>query len=238
VNRDRYKTVTNKESFVLLIPASRNASEGEATFLNEGVSGLPDFVRSVGAHDIERAERSLKGPEATKFSALLALRGALEADDPLAMRDAVKRIKSAYSLEEEELRRYNWPADIPFMRPGPQASKHPSRLLTFEISQMVGNLNTNIVLWWNAGRFYPGIFCLDMTTALYVHTFFIAPTGGLGFRICPHCHDQFLQDRPNKEYCCPAHREAHRVARFRCAKKHKESQPDKTRRKHVSQKAR
>lgn len=57
-------------------------------------------------------------------------------------------------------------------------------------------------------------------TALYIHTFFIAPTRGL--RICPYDGEQFFQDRPNQEYCTPAHREAHRVKRARWRKKIKE----------------
>src|SRR5258706_2267133 len=95
-----------------------------------------------------------------------------------------------------------------------------------------------IVLWWAEERFIPAIFCLDMKTALYLHTFFIAPVGEIGFRICPHCHNQFFQDRPNKDYCCPAHREAHRVARFRNEKKLRAAEAEIKRRSNGTQKAR
>ncbi len=102
---------------------------------------------------------------------------------------------------------------------GPKAGENPSILLSYEISQRVsGLLHAEIVLWWVDGTFRPAIYCSSKIAALYIHTFFVAPVGGLGFRICPYDGEQFFQDRPNQEYCCPAHREAHRVARWRARK--------------------
>jgi hypothetical protein len=95
----------------------------------------------------------------------------------------------------------------------------------------VGLMNAQIVLWWMDGEFRPAIYCKDIESALYIHTFFIAPIGGLGFRICPYDGDQFFQQRPNQDYCCPAHREAHRVARFRNEKKLKMAKAKDNRRK-------
>lgn len=207
---------------MLLVPASADAAMGEATFLSESLPGAAVFVRPVNPDEIKSEARKLKGVEATQFDALLALRRALEAQDDLVMADAIQRMERVYSSFENDLTPYGYHELLEGIRPGPKTLKRPARLLSFEISRIVGNLNTHIVLWWNAGRFYPGIFCLDMTTAIYVHTFFIAPTGGLGFRICPRCRDQFLQRRPNQEYCCTAHRDAHRVARFRANPKNRE----------------
>lgn len=239
MSRDRYKTVTSKESFVLLIPASADAAVGEATFLSETSPDLPAFVRPVSANDIKSAARSLKGNEALQFDALLALKGGLETQDALVIAGAVERVERVYSAHQKTLVQYGWSREfIDAIRPGPKGLKHPARHFSFAISRIVGNLNTSLVLWWNAGRFYPAIFCIDKATALYVQTFFIAPTSGTGFRICPHCHNQFHQDRPNQDYCCPAHRDAHRVARFRNAKKIIASQPETNRRKNVTQKAR
>jgi hypothetical protein len=179
---------------------------------------------------VKNAAAKLKGVEAKQFDALVALRGALEARDELALASATTRMEEVYQSQERELTRHrkapeseewrrHWAELIESLRPGPKARENPARLLSFEVSRTVGLLNAQIVLWWAEERFIPAIFCVDMKTALYLHTFFIAPIGELGFRICPHCHNQFFQDRPNQDYCCPAHREAHRVARFRNEKK-------------------
>jgi hypothetical protein len=190
------------------------------------VSPVP--VRPVTLKDVKETAVKLKGIEGKQFNALLALRGALEAQDNLAMAKAKERMEQVYQLQESELiphtkspeneeMRQFWAYMIESLRPGPKAKQNPYRLLSLEVSNAVGHLNAQIVLWWadRIGRFIPAIFCLDVQTALYLHTFFIAPTGGPGFRICPYDGEQFFQDRPNQEYCCPAHREAHRVARFR-----------------------
>jgi hypothetical protein len=236
VTRDHYKTVTNKESFVILIATSPEEAMGEATFLPESMPGVvsPVPVRPVTSKDVKDAAAKLKGVDAKQFDALLALRGALEARDELALDDARGRMERVYQLRERELTQYRkspeneetqryWAELIESLRLGPKAKQNPSRLLSFDVSRTVGQLNTNIVLWWvdRMRRFIPAIFCVDVKTALYLHTFFIAPTGGPGFRSCLYDGEQFFQDRPNQEYCCPAHREAHRVARFRDNKRRK-----------------
>lgn len=128
------------------------------------------------------------------------------------------------------------------MRLGKGAAKNPWILLSYEVTQAVGSgvevfsraarkpfsQWPRIVLWWDGGALRPAIYCPEPATALYIHTFFLAPIGALSFRICPYDGEQFFQDRPNQEYCRPAHREAHRVARFRDNKRRK----DEERRKH------
>jgi hypothetical protein len=121
------------------------------------------------------------------------------------------------------------------LRPGPKAMKTPSWLLSQEVSRIVA-MWAQIALWWVDGRFIPAIYCFNMKTALYIHSFFLAPSGGRGFRICPCCGEQFFQGRSNQEYCKPAHRDAHRVARFRDKKKALKSGKD--RKKDVTQKTR
>jgi hypothetical protein len=240
VTRDQYKTVTSKESFAILIPASEWEAEGEATFQME--LGGPQHVRAATLKEMRKTAKELKGAIAAHFDALLAMRGALESRDELALSSAKDRLERAYGLweaerplrplpEEEESRRQLGEAlasvvgmsateslkHFEGLGPGPQAKADIHRLLSYEVSSWLGRLQTppNIVLWWMNGSFRPAIYCGDTKTALYVHTFFIAPVGGLGFRICPYDGKQFFQGRPNQEYCCPAHREAHRVARFR-----------------------
>jgi hypothetical protein len=88
-----------------------------------------------------------------------------------------------------------------------------SKLFAFAVSEVVDR--SRLVLWWFKGEFRPAIYCEDIEVAVYVHAFLIAPTGELGFRSCPHCTEQFFQNRPNQEYCSPAHGNAHRAARSR-----------------------
>jgi|GEM_PF-1763953 len=252
MKRDHNKTVTSKESFAILIQAaSTDEAMGEATFLSESMPGVvsPVPVRPVTPKDLKSAATNLKGVDGKQFNALLALRRALEARDDLALADATERLEQVYQLRERELARHRKSPEseetrrflaelIESLRPGPKAKRNPARLLSLEVSRTVGLLNAQIVLWWAEERFIPAIFCLDVTTALYLHTFFIAPIGEIGFRICPHCHNQFFQDRPNQDYCCPAHREAHRVARFRNEKKLRAIETETNRRKNGTQKAR
>jgi hypothetical protein len=263
VKRDHYETVTNKESFALLIPTSPSEAMGEATFMGE--IGAPQPVRPVTLQVLKKTAREMKGAAAAHFGALLALRDALEACDKLALAKAYERMERVYRLREtesapsmnpesdrkvgeifspyvglspEETRRY-----MDGLRLGPRAKDNPQMLLSYEVSKCVnGLMDGQIVLWWVNGAFRPAIYCSDVKTALYIHTFFIAPTGGPGFRICPYDGEQFFQDRPNQDYCCPAHREAHRVARWRAGQKQKaakqKEQAKDSRRKHGTQKAR
>jgi hypothetical protein len=211
---------------------------GEATFQME--LGAPQPVRAVTLPELKAAAKKLKGSAGEMFFALLALRDALESRDELALQKAKERLERAYALRESEA-----PAPFPAdedsrrlfasqiaslvgmsaeeslkhyegLRPGPRAKADLHRLISYEVSQSVGGLmNAQIALWWWKGAFRPAIYCNNIETALYIHNFFIAPTGELGWRVCPYCTEQFFQDRTNQDYCVPAHREAHRVARWR-----------------------
>jgi hypothetical protein len=253
MNRDQYKTVTG---FVLLVPASESDAMGEATFASEAFGR--SHVRPIMMEEIKKAASVLKGVEAAHFGAMLALRGALESGDRLARAQAMERMQKVYRLRQAGKAR--WPdADserifgqifapsvglspeetvryMEGLRFGPKAATDLQRLLSYEVSEAVGPLlHANIVLWWFKNAFRPAIYCMDAKAALYVHTFFLAPNGEVGFRICPYDGEQFFQDRANQEYCCPAHREAHRVARFRDNKRRNNEERGKH---HGTQKAR
>jgi hypothetical protein len=241
MNRDRYKTVTSKESFAILIPASPEEAVDKATFKME--FGSPPPVRPFDVEAAKKANSKLSGADAAHFGALLAMRGALESADDLALSKALGRLQHAHELREKanpqstdsELDRQIGETFAPWFglspkeslkymagqRSGLRAEKSPAMVFSYEVSQAVGTLlqNAQIALWWFKGAFRPAIYCPDERTALYVHSFFIAPTGGIGFRVCPYDGEIFFQTRPNQDYCCPAHREAHRVARFRNGKK-------------------
>lgn len=243
MERDSHKAVTSKESFALLIPASLSDAEGQSTFQME--FGSPQLVRAITVQELKKAGVKMQGASGAMFWALLALRSALEAKDALALAAAKERLEHAYRLRESE-RPIQSAADeasrlhfglkiasvigmsaedslkhIEGLRPGPRAKADPHKELSFEVSRAVGMMSAEIVLWWWREAFRPAIYCKDIETALYIHSFFLAPKGEVGFRICPApaCSGQFFQDRPNQDYCCPAHREAHRVARWRNEKK-------------------
>jgi hypothetical protein len=265
MNRDRHEAVTG---FALLVPASASEAMGEATFLSE-IHG-PQHVRAMKLEELRKQARQLRGLEAEHFSAMLALRGALESGDKLAMDRAMDRMVRVYRLRENEASEPIFASHKPItkmlasrmgmtprevlkymggVRSGTVAAENPWILLSYEVTRAVGSVPEvfsqtkrkpfnqwpQIVLWWMDGALRPAIYCPDPTTALYIHTFLIAPTGALGFRTCPYDGEQFFQDRPNQEYCCPAHREAHRVARFRDNKRRKTEERGKH---HGAQKAR
>lgn len=260
MNRDRYKTVTG---FAILVPALASEAMGQATFLSE--ADRVHHVRAITLDEVKAAAKKLRGAEAARFDALLSLRGALESRDQLALSTAKERMKEFYRLrqaekpkitdfDEDDYERFlgeiiadrvGLPPEeagkyISGKRPGPSAEANPQRWFSYEVSQAVGFPleNAQVVLWWINGEFRPAIYCPDAKTALYIHTFFLAPVGGLGFRICPYDGEQFFQERPNQEYCCPAHREAHRVARFRDKQKRKATKRGKGGKRHGTQKAR
>lgn len=256
MNRYHNKTVTG---FALLLPASALEAVGEATFASEAFG--PSHVRPVTLDELRATAKKLRGEDAARFGALLALRDALESGDQLALDRARERMERLYRFRQTEQPKTADQSGVDQlgavfaprtglpptetakymlgMRSGPKANENPIRLFSYEVSEAVGSLfAAQVVLWWVNGAFRPAIYCLDINTALYIHTFFLAPVGGLSFRICPYDGEQFFQDRPNQEYCCPAHREAHRVARFRDNKRRKEAERGKEGRKHGTKKTR
>lgn len=246
---------------MILVRALPEDATGEATFNPEFIR--PRLVRAVTLADLRKEAKKMVGAEGKHFSSLLALRDALQAHDDLALANAKKMLEHAYDMRESK----NPPqpltdqdSDRQFgdllaariglsaeeavkhfegLRPGPKASSDARRLLSYEVSESVDSPLSRIVLWWNGEAFVPAIYCTDMATALYVHTFLVAPAGARGFRMCPQCTQQFFQDRSNQDYCCTAHREAHRVARWRHAAKQDVSNgKGKHRRKNVTKKTR
>ena len=118
---------------------------------------------------------------------------------------------------------------IDSLRPGPRTKQSPLSPALFRSLPGRGPVEfprrSLLGILTKIGRFVPAIFSVLMCTDRPIpsqHSF-IAPTGGPGFRICPYDGEQFFQDRPNQDYCCPAHREAHRVARFRNGKNGEDS---------------
>lgn len=236
VKRDSYKTVTNE--LPILIPASDEEKEGVATFQQELLPPVP--VRTFKNSDLQNAKKHMTEAEAKHFSAVVALTQALQnPSDTLALHNANAAFEEAYKLRRIEpssfaelgpefahslARIIGVPPQeavevLERKRPGPRAASDPRRMLSYAISEAL-ETSSRLVLWWNGVRFTPAIWCDNAKTAFYVRAL-LDVVGGTGIRICPHCGEPFFQERPNQNYCSIAHREAHRVARWRSRQKQK-----------------
>jgi len=102
------------------------------------------------------------------------------------------------------------------LRPGPRANADPRWLLSHEVSQALQE--ARLVLWWNKERFLPAVWCPNLKTAFYARAL-LDIVGTKSFRVCAYCGDLFRQKRTDQDYCSIAHREAHRVARWRANQK-------------------
>jgi hypothetical protein len=192
-------------------------------------------VRVFRDSDLKDARKHLTESEATHFYAIVALAQALRhPSDSIAIEKARSVLEKAYEMRRAEPRFGNPPpaglaeglshlVGLPPQqslevwegkRTGPRAAADPAWQLSYEVSQAIF-FWTRLVLWWTPSRrFTPAIWCQDMRSAFYVRALLTA-AGGKGLRICPHCDEPFLQVRPDQSYCSIAHREAHRVARWR-----------------------
>jgi hypothetical protein len=238
VKRDHNETVTDGVRLPLLIPATPEESEGLATFLTE--IGPPKPVRTFKNSDLRNATKHLTKSDAQHFYAVIALTQALQnPPDVIALKNAKTAFDEWYKMQpgfgllsilgddevsQELYEEMVWMSHLPpneaakFLegkRPGRRASEDPRWLLSYQMSSKLSS--ARVVLWWTGERLAPAIWCDEMETAFYVRAL-LNVVGGQGFRICPHCTEPFLQRRSNQSYCSIAHREAHRVARWRTTK--------------------
>lgn len=251
MQRDSNDTVTQKKTLPVLIASSPEAQEGVATFQQElGVQP----VRTFRNEDLKGIKKHLSESEVQHFRAVIALKEALKnRSDTIALENALDILRKAYELRQAEPQlgaSYTKEAaqgfakliglppqealkHLQFLRAGPRASQDPGWLLSYELSTALWD--ARFVLWWTNGAFRPAVWCPDMRTAFYARAL-LDVVGGKGIRICPHCGDLFIQDRPDQNYCSVAHREAHRVARWRLQQKQKTT--GKKEKKNVTRKAR
>lgn len=105
---------------------------------------------------------------------------------------------------------------------GLAARKALSRFVTMQLKDV------RMVLWFSPEKhaLLPAAYCLDLKTALLVKSFMTTR-----LLVCPHCLKMFVPSKTSVQYCCPAHRDAYRIARWR-AKKKEEASTNKKRRKH------
>jgi hypothetical protein len=247
MQRDSNDAVTSKRTLPVLIASSPEAQEGVATFQQElGVQP----VRTFRDKDLNSAnlKKHLSESEVQHFLAVIGLKEALKRrTDTIALENALGHLRKAYELRQAEpqfggsytnevaqgfAKLIRLPPQealkhLQFLRPGPRASEDPGWLLSYELSTVLSEVQ--FVLWWNDQTFRPALWCPTIKTAFYAR----ALLGSI--RICPHCGELFPQDRPDQNYCSVAHREAHRVARWRLQQKQKATGKKE---KHVTRKTR
>jgi hypothetical protein len=73
-------------------------------------------------------------------------------------------------------------------------------------------MGVQLILWRSGKRLTPAVYCPDLETAAYAAALFSSR-----WKVCPYssCLKWFVPNKAKQDYCCPAHREAHRVARWR-----------------------
>ena len=96
------------------------------------------------------------------------------------------------------------------------------------VSSLAHALRDVRLVFWLSGkgdgqRLLPGLYCPDLKTAITVKWLM-----GSRIRVCLHCQSIFLARRPKQECCKQECTEAHRLARWRAARKGKHG-PHKTR---------
>ena len=214
----------------VLISCPPAKQEGVATFQME--LGSPQPVRTFTLEEVLDARRRLSTVDRQHFYAVIALKQALTAStDALAMDKAMTMLRRAYDLRKAMPQIGSSPPELAEglsklmglppaealahwdgLRPGRRASRDPKVLLSYELSTSLRE--AQFVLWWNDLAFQAALWCPNLKTALYARAL-LDIVGGKGIRICPHCSELFIQSRGDQSYCTVAHREAHRVARWR-----------------------
>lgn len=237
MQRGAYDAVTHEYRVPVLVPAKPSQQEGYATFFRGLVSPTP--VRVLRSSDLKNAREHMTRNDAQHFVAMVELTTALQkkVPDPIAVRKAQEKLKTVYEAARQQPTDFYRLIDQQFAddvkkntdlspkeamdvvlgrRPSSWAAKDVRWLVSEELSDKISAFS-RLVLWWSGKYFTPAIWCDDMTTAFYVRAL-LDVVGGKGLRVCPHCSEVFLQQRPDQNYCSVAHREAHRVARWRVMK--------------------
>jgi hypothetical protein len=229
MQRGQVKTVTN---IPILVPCEPRHRQGLVTWAPDTSD---QHVRVITHADLDPKSkrnpfRALSVADREFFLSVNTLLQGLERKDQIAIARARERVvvalgaKQGLNLNSDWVRRT---ASQLGLRPGREAlalilatlDPRQSQDIRYLFSGVVsGELDSvRLVLWWYGGRFRPALYCLDLKSALF--TFILMRTVGRpGWGACPHCGDFFVQKRSDQAYCTIAHREAHRVARWRASK--------------------
>lgn len=228
MKRSKYEPVTALPILIPLTQSEAHKAEGWATFLSDerlawvrrktGQDRVP--VRSLRDRDLstKTMEQLRSKGGAHRVTGLITLARAIEAQDSLAQEKAAERDPTLKVL----IRRVRTAAR--------QDLELPQRRLSQLLSEFLESVQ--LVLWWTGKQFLPALYCAGgLEGALLVHTLFSIVGWRKGLGVCPYCGSMFRKQRADQDYCSVAHREAHRVARWRGAKKRTASKSRKERRK-------
>jgi len=204
-----------------------------ATWLGD-VGETYTYVRVVTQDDLAPVSkrnpiRSVSQSDREFFLAVVAFIKGLEEKDRLAIVKARERVvlalgrKRGLDPHSPDVRRAALEMGL---KPGREAvamelftlgSGHIADVGWMFSSVVSGELDSvRLVLWWFGKQFRPALYCPDLKSALFT-LILMRIVGGQGWGVCPQCGDFFVQKRADQTYCSVAHREAHRVARWRKA---------------------
>ena len=239
--RRRINTVTTQ------VPILISAESGEHGYPASFLAPMeqPSLVREFQETDFRRVLLGLREDEKAHFVSLVELITALQRNDPLALERAIERLEkslerrpepppskislfkgqgkshgllllliSILRLHREEMLEgnKNWHHLTPKAR-----KKEDARwLLSRQLSERIEDVK--LVLWWTGKVFTPALYCQHEPSALYVRALLGLARTTKTLVVCPHCGTPFIQERTDQQYCSVAHREAHRVARWRARK--------------------
>jgi len=245
VQRAHINTVTD---LAVLVPCDLKDKDGLATFLPELAGTQPVRVVTLddlksNQRRFKQALNTMWDYEREQFEAVLALLSALQRKDKLAISRARGFVTQALALKREGDRKLGIsPAqddDLDFgrilihvfglkpgqekeaiqrwsgYRHGPRAEANHRWLLSQLMSEALDSVR--LVLWWSGKQLRPALYCPQAKAALYT-MLLMKIAAGRGWGVCPYCGQFFVQKRSDQNYCTIAHREAHRVARWRAAR--------------------
>lgn len=207
----------------ILTPCPANKQEGVASFLPK-----PTPVRRLTVDELE--PKMLKGllkelsvNDREHLFGVLDLISAVDAKDSLALQKAAKRVHRSRTPMHQLMRRLagvppekmKIAEELQLKLASMKAERFPHGVLSRTVSSSLSR--ASLVLWWTGKRFLPALFCPDTQTGLYVLVL-LAKVRGKALTICPKCGQPFVRKRNNQNYCSIAHREAHRMARWRASK--------------------
>lgn len=213
MTRNTVQTVTTPLPILVEVDRLKDA-DGRGNFL-PGDRAEESAVRVVSEEDIKVRLRTIFSPkEVLLFLGAIQLKQAHDARDELALQQASEKVRP-WLPDFVDLRDSQWKgADgrISFRITG---MRRYAAVLNY--CRLMSDMfqHARLVIWFSEkdARLLPALYCPDWKTAAFVMTF----AGRL--RVCPKCSTMFIPSADNVDYCSPAHREAHRVARWRDRKK-------------------
>jgi len=221
MTRNNVRTVT----LPILIAANvLEKADGWGTFLppdrTESIA-----VRMVTDGDIKTRFRKIFRPDDLRlFVGAIELKQAYDAGDELALKRASEKVRPYIRdfAAPEEFKIDLKTRDLSKISLKTHGQKWNATRWNYSGLMTDMFQSARLVIWFSEeeGRFLPALYCPDWKTAAFVMTF-------LGrIRVCPKCTRIFIPSADNVDYCTPAHREAHRVARWR-DRKNRERKPGK-----------